>query len=111
SDATGSYTFEAFADKQYELKATHPLFISQTVNFTSETQNQTIEPITLEIALNKPGNVVAVNNSGVGEVQWRVPVGHYNETILGWGSLITTGDAWGNGGDPFIAGVRFVPSD
>lgn len=111
SDATGSYTLEAFADKQYELKATHPLFISQTVNFTSEADNHSIEPITLETALNKPGNVTAVNNSGVGEVQWSVPVGHYNETILGWGSLITTGDAWGNGGDPFIAGVRFVPSD
>ena len=111
SDATGNFTLEAFADKQYEIKAAHPLFISETVTFTSQANSHTIEPITLEIALNKPGNVVAVNNSGVGEVEWSVPVGQYNETMLGWGSLITTGDSWGNGGDPFIAGVRFEPSD
>ncbi len=111
SDATGNFTLEAFADKQYELEAAHPLFISETVSFTSEENDHSIDPITLELALNKPGNVVAVNNNGVGEVEWRVPVGHYNETMLGWGSFITAGDAWGNGGDPFIAGIRFETSD
>ncbi|SMC70373.1 carboxypeptidase regulatory-like domain-containing protein [Moheibacter sediminis] len=111
SDAAGNFTLEAFADKQYELEAAHPLFISETVTFTSEDNDHTIDTITLELALNKPGNVVAVNNEGVGEVEWRVPVGQYNETMLGWGSFITTGDAWGNGGDPFIAGVRFETSD
>lgn len=111
SDASGNYTLEAYADKEYELEASHPLFITETVTFTSEDNDHTIDPITLEIALNKPGNVVAVNNEGVGEVEWRVPVGQYNETMLGWGSFITTGDAWGNGGDPFIAGIRFETSD
>lgn len=111
SDATGNFTLEAFADKQYELEAAHPLFITETVTFTSEENDHTIDPITLELALNKPGNIVAVNNDGVGEVEWRVPVGQYNETMLGWGSFITTGDAWGNGGDPFIAGIRFETSD
>lgn len=111
SDASGNYTLEAYADKDYELEASHPLFISETVTFTSESNDHTIDPITLELALNKPGNVVAVNNDGVGEVEWRVPVGQYNETMLGWGSFITTGDAWGNGGDPFIAAARFETSD
>ncbi len=111
SNATGHFVLEAFADKQYELEATHPLYVAETISFTSEENDYTIDPITLEIALNKPGNVIAVNNNGVGDINWSIPVGHYNETMLGWGSFITTGDAWGNGGDPFIAGIRFETSD
>lgn len=111
SDAIGNFVLEAYADKQYELEAIHPLFVSETVTFTSEENDHSIDPITLELALNKPGNVMAVNNEGIGEVEWRVPVGQYNETLLGWGSFITAGDAWGNGGDPFIAGIRFETSD
>lgn len=111
SDATGNFTLEAFADKQYELIATNPLFLSKTVTFTSQNNDYTIDPIILELALNKPRNIVAVKTNNIGEVEWSVPVGQYNETTLGWGSLITTGDSWGNGGDPFISGVRFEPSD
>lgn len=111
SDATGSFTLEAFAEKQYTLVASHPLFISETVSFSSEANDHDIDPIVLEIALNKPTNVIAVNNSGVGEVSWGLPVGYFDEKMLGWGSFIATGDSWGNGGDPFIAGVRFEPSD
>lgn len=111
SDATGKFTLEAFADKQYELLAAHPLFTSKTVTFTSQNNDYTIAPITLELALNKPRNIEAVKNNTVGEVKWNVPVGQYNETMLGWGSFITTGDSWGNGGDPFTSGVRFEVSD
>lgn len=111
SDATGNFILEAFADKQYELVVAHPLFIPKTIAFTSQDNDHTIDPISLELAVNKPGNVVAVKNNAIGEVEWRVPVGQYNETMLGWGSFITTGDSWGNGGNPFIAGVRFETSD
>lgn len=111
SDATGNYSLEAFADKQYDLEAVHPLYSTETISFTSEAADFTLDPITLNIATPKPGNVVAVNNNGVGEVNWRVPVGYSNETSIGWGDFVTAGDAWGNGGDPFIAGIRFLPSD
>lgn len=111
TNATGNYSLEAFADKDYQLKASHPLFVPKTIDFTSEGNDHVLAPIVLDLALNKPGNVAAVNNNGVGEVSWRVPVGHFNETMLGWGSFSTTGDAWGNGGDPFIAGIRFETTD
>lgn len=111
SDATGSYVLQAFAEKQYELEAFHPLYISESISFTSGESDYSLDPITLAIAAHKPGNVVAVNNNDVGEVNWRIPVGHYNETMLGWGSFITAGDSWGAGGDPFIAGIRFETSD
>ncbi|NLN34081.1 MAG: T9SS type A sorting domain-containing protein [Flavobacteriaceae bacterium] len=111
TDDAGNFVLEAFAGQDYELEAWHPLYVSETINFTSEENDFTLDPIELELALNKPGNVLAVNNEGVGEVEWRVPVGHFNEKTLGWGSFITAGDAWGNGGDPFIAGIRFQTSD
>lgn len=111
TDATGKYTLNAFADKQYKLQATHPLYIAKEVTFKSDAGNQTIAPITLDLALNKPGNVVAVNNNGIGNVEWRTPVGTFNETTLGWGSFITSKDAWGNAGKPFIAASRFEPAD
>ena len=63
------------------------------------------------LTLHKPRNIVAVNNNGVGELNWDVPVGYFNETTIGWGSFNTTGQKWGNGGDPFIAGIRFETSD
>ncbi|MBZ0241623.1 MAG: T9SS type A sorting domain-containing protein, partial [Bacteroidales bacterium] len=111
SDAAGSYVLEAFAEKQYELEVFHPLYIAESMSFTSGGSDYSLDPITLIIALHKPGNVVAVNNNGVGDVNWRIPVGHYNETMIGWGSFITAGDAWGAGGDPFISGIRFETSD
>lgn len=111
SDATGSFTLEAFSEKEYELEVFHPLYNPESISFTSGESDYTLDPITLTVAAHKPGDVVAVNNNDVGEVNWRVPVGHYNETMLGWGSFITAGDSWGNGGDPFIAGIRFETSD
>jgi len=111
SDATGNYVLQAFAEKQYELEAFHPLYITESISFTSGVNDFSLDPITLAIAPHKPGNVEAVNNNGVGDVNWRIPVGHYNETMLGWGSFITAGDAWGAGGDPFISGIRFETSD
>lgn len=111
TDATGSYTLEAFSEKQYELEAFHPLYTSASVSFMSEESDYTLDPITLPLFAHKPGSVVAVNNNGVGNVTWRVPVGHFNETMIGWGSFLTAGDSWGNGGDPFIAGIRFETSD
>lgn len=111
TNATGQFTLSAFADKQYELKAAHPLYNSQTLSFKSNLSDHHLNPIVLTLALNKPGNVEAINDNGVGKVQWKVPVGYYKETKLGWGSFLTAGDAWGNGGDPFIAAVRFEPSD
>ena len=111
SDSAGNFTLNAFGLKQYELTVIHPLYISKTITFTSEGNNHSLSPITLELALHKPGNITAINNNGVGEVAWRKPVGYYNETMLGWGSFITTGDAWGNGGNPFTAGIRFETSD
>lgn len=111
TDATGNYSLNAFAGKPYQLQATHPLYNSKELSFTSDNANQTIAPITLDITLSKPTNVTAVNNNGVGNIEWRTPVGTFNETTLGWGSFISSGDAWGNGGDPFIAAVRFEPTD
>ncbi|MFA5620764.1 MAG: carboxypeptidase regulatory-like domain-containing protein [Weeksellaceae bacterium] len=111
SDATGNFNLEAFADKQYQLEAVHPLYVTETVEFTSEDEAYTLNPIVMELALHKPGNVIAVNNNEVGDVTWNEPVGYFNETMLGWGSFLTAGDAWGNGGDPFIAGIRFETSD
>lgn len=111
TDATGSYNLNAFADKQYKLQATHPLYIPRELSFTSDGANQTIAPITLSISLKKPTNVTAVNNNGIGNIEWRTPVGTSNETQLGWGSFLSSGDSWGNGGDPFIAAVRFESSD
>ena len=111
SNATGSFILEAFAEKQYELEVVHPLYITVSTSFTSGEDDYTLDPIALVIALHKPGNVVAVNNNGVGEVNWSIPVGHFNETMLGWGSFTTVGDSWGAGGDPFISGIRFETSD
>lgn len=111
SNATGSFTLEAFAEKQYELDAVHPLYISESLSFTSGENNYNLNPITLAIAPHKPGDVVAVNNNGVGEVNWSVPVGHYNETLLGWGSFTTAGDSYGAGGEAFISGIRFETTD
>lgn len=111
SDASGNFTLEGFADKDYELEAVHPLYITEIISFTSEDSDHTLEPITMELATPKPSNVIAVNNNDVGEVSWNVPVGYSNETMIGWGSFITTGDSWGNGGDPFIAGIRLETTD
>jgi len=111
SDAAGHFTLEAFADKQYDLEAVHPLYTTETINFTSEQSDYTLDPLTLDLATPKPGNVVAVNNNGIGDVNWRIPVGYSNETTIGWGSFITAGDSWGNGSDPFIAGIRFETTD
>lgn len=111
TDASGDFTLEAFADKEYDLEVVHPLYVPQSLSFTSEADDYSLDPITLAIAVHKPGNVMAVNNNDVGDVNWRVPVGTYNETTLGWGSFTTAGDSYGNGGDPFIAGIRFETSD
>lgn len=111
SDASGNFTLEAYGEKEYDLEYFHPLYDSENSSFTSEEQNFTLTDMTLNLSLHKPGSVVAVNNEGVGEVSWRIPVGHYEETTIGWGTFIAAGDAWGNGNDPFIAGVRFEPAD
>ncbi len=111
TDAAGTFILEAFSEKQYELEVFHPLYNTESITFTSEVGNYTLAPITLSLTPHKPGDVVAVNNAGVGEVNWRIPVGHYNEMQIGWGSFATAGDSWGNGGDPFIAGIRFETSD
>lgn len=111
SDATGNFTLEAFADKQYELEAIHPLYETETLSFISQSTDHTLNPITMTLATPKPGNVVAVNNNDVGEVNWSVPVGYSNETTIGWGGFITAGDSWGNGTSPFIAGIRFETTD
>ncbi|MET3731514.1 carboxypeptidase regulatory-like domain-containing protein [Moheibacter stercoris] len=111
TNATGSFVLEAYAGKEYDLEASHPLFVSETISFVSESTDFTLDPIELELALNKPGSVIAVNNNGVGEVSWQKPVGMFNETQIGWGSFLAAGDAWGNGGNPFIAGIRLEPAD
>lgn len=111
SDASGNYVLEGYAQKQYSLEAFHPLYLTENISFTSMNTDQTLDPITMTLALHKPGNIFAVNNDGVGEVEWDIPVGHYNETMLGWGSFIASGDAWGNGGNPFISAIRFEASD
>ena len=107
----GNFTLNAFAEKNYNLEISHPLYGAQSMIFTTGLVDYTLDPIILTIIPHKPGNVIAVNNNGVGEVQWRIPMGNFNETTIGYGSFLTAGDAWGNGGDPFIAGIRFEPSD
>lgn len=111
SDASGNFTLEAFADKQYDLEVFHPLYNPEALSFTSEGGNYTLSTFTLNLTPHKPTNIVAVNNNGVGEVNWDIPVGLFNETQIGWGSFDTAGDAWGNGGNPFISGIRFEVSD
>ncbi len=111
SDASGNYTLNAFAEKSYTLTAENPLYNTVTQTIVSASQNQTLDPIVMVLALHKPGDIEAVNNNGVGEISWRVPVGRYNETMLGWGSFITAGDSYGLGGDAFTAAVRFETSD
>lgn len=111
SDANGSFTLEAFAEKEYDLEIFHPLYNIASLSFISEEDDYTLDPISLNLSAHKPINVIAVNNNGIGEVSWSKPVGHFNETILGWGSFDRAGDKWGNGGNPFIAGIRFEASD
>ena len=111
TDATGNFSLEAFAEKEYDLEIVHPLYDPESMSFTSGGTDYTLDPITLMLTPHKPGDVVAINNDGVGEVEWSIPVGHYNETMIGWGNFLTAGDSWGNGGDPFIAGIRFETSD
>jgi len=111
SDADGNFTLEAYAEKEYDLEVVHPLYHTESLSFTSEADDYTLDPITLTLDPRKPGDVMAVNNDGVGEVAWRIPVGYSNETTIGWGSFINVGNAWGNGSDPFISGIRFEPSD
>lgn len=111
TDSSGNYSLEAFAEKDYELEIFHPLYTSENLTFISGASNYTLDPVSLVLALHKPTDVVAVNNDGVGEVNWNIPVGYYNETTIGWGSFNTAGEKWGNGGDHFISGIRFEPSD
>lgn len=111
TDASGNFSLEAFAEKEYELEVFHPLYEAETLTFTSEIGDSTLDPVTLTLSLHKPTNVVAVNNYGVGEINWNLPVGYFNETTIGWGSFDTAGEKWGNGGDPFISAIRFEPLD
>lgn len=111
TDASGSFVLDAFAEKAYNLEIFHPLYIPQEISLTSEEESFDLDPIVLEISAHKPVNVTAVNNDGVGEVSWDIPAGYYNETQIGWGSFIASGDAWGNGGDPFMAAIRFTTAD
>src|SRR5690606_15973725 len=84
TDASGNYVLEAFAEKEYDLTAFHPLYNAEEISFTSEPNDYTLDPITLELALHKPQAVFAVNNDNVGDVTWDVPVGYFNETQFGW---------------------------
>lgn len=111
SDMNGDFVLEAYADKNYDLEYFHPLYDSESISFTSQLQDYTIDNVTLTRTLHKPNSVVAENNEGVGEVSWRIPNGYFDETQIGWGTFIAAGDAWGNGGEPFMAGIRLEPSD
>lgn len=111
SDASGAFTLEAFAEKDYDLRVVHPLYKDQTIALTSEADTYALDPITLELEPHKPRNTVAVNNNGVGELEWDIPVGYLNEATIGWGTFDTAGDAWSSGGDSFIAAIRLEPSD
>lgn len=111
SDTLGDFTLEAYAEKEYDLTYFHPLYDEESVSFISEEQDFSLEDMALTLTLHKPGSVVATNNDGVGEVTWRTPTGYFDETLIGWGTFLAAGDAYGNGGDPFIAAVRFEPSD
>lgn len=111
TDASGHFSLEAFATKQYDLEAVHSLYTTESISFESEADDFVLDPIVMTIAAHKPVSVFAVNNNDVGEVSWGKPVGYSNETMIGWGSFLTAGDAWGNGGDPFMAGIRFETTD
>lgn len=111
TDALGNFALNAFGEKEYELEVFHPLYASENLTFTSEVADYNLDPFQLELALHKPVDIVAVNNNGVGDVDWSIPVGYFNEKTIGWGSFNTTGEKWGNGGDPFISGIRFETSD
>ncbi|WP_165805953.1 carboxypeptidase regulatory-like domain-containing protein [Marixanthomonas spongiae] len=111
SDASGNFTLEAFAEKEYELTIVHPLYKNQSISLTSEAGNHTLDPIVLELDPHKPRNIIAVNNNGVGEIEWTTPVGYLNEKTIGWGTFDTAGDSWSNGGQAFMAGIRLEPSD
>src|SRR5690606_13194270 len=107
----GNFALEAFAEKEYELEVVHPLYETQSITLSSEANDYSLDPIVLTLDTPKPGNVVALNNNGVAQGKWRTAAGHCNETMLGWGSFATAGGSWGNGSDPFIAGIRFETSD
>lgn len=111
TDETGNFQFNAFANKSYTVTASHPLFIGVTNSFTSEETDFTLETITLNLNAIKPLNVVATNNNDNGVITWEKPEGTYNETTIGWGSFSNTGNGWGDGGDEFIAGIRFEVAD
>src|SRR5690606_23444168 len=67
SDMAGNFALEAFAEKEYELEVVHPLYETQSITLNSEANDYSLDPIVLTLATPKPGNVVAVNNNGVGE--------------------------------------------
>lgn len=111
TDSTGNFEFTAFANKSYTVVANHPLFIEASTSFTSEESDFTLEAIVLQLNALKPLNVSATNNNDNGVISWDKPEGTYNQTTIGWGSFTNTGNGWGDGGDEFIAAIRFELSD
>lgn len=106
----GEYTLNAFGSKEYELEVTHPLYFSGYDSFVSEEHDHNLADMVLEIMPHKPMNVLAEILQGNGVVSWDKPYGLDNQTMLAWGSL-TQLTAWGWGGAPFTAGIRFTISD
>ncbi len=107
----GAFEFNAFANKTYTVNATHPLYFSYNEEIISQATDFTLDTIALNLNALKPLNVVAVNSADTGIVTWYAPEGTYNETLIGWGSMTNTGNGWGDGGDEFIAAIRFETTD
>jgi hypothetical protein len=110
TNESGEFTLNAFAEKDYQLNVSHPLYHSSQQTFTSEDDNFSLDPVQLDLMAHKPMNVIAEIENSAGVITWERPYGLDNETMLQWGSL-TQYTAWGWGGAEFTAGIRFTISD
>ncbi len=77
TDATGDFVLEAFSEKEYTLAIDHPLYTAQSMSFTSEESDYTLDPIVLALAPHKPVDVV----NKLGSTDWTL---QRNDVGLGW---------------------------
>ena len=110
TDVAGHFTLSAFGEKEYTIEVSHPLYHTESVSLTTPDEDHDIGTVNLSVQPHRPMNVVAELQDSHGHISWEIPYGLTNQTMLEWGSL-TQFTAWGWGGAPFTAGVRFTISD
>lgn len=107
TNASGEFSLQAYAEKDYQLEVSHPLYLPFNDTFVSAAEDYSLGTISLGISPHKPMNVVAALDEDGAQLNWEVPYGLDHESMLAWGTQTNVNDGWGMGGEEFIAGIRF----